>query len=49
MCPCGCCWGDNEEEKEPIKEAKMVPCKYCGTLFVETASFCPHCGARRIA
>ena len=49
MCPCGCCGGSDEEQQEVAEEVKMVPCKYCGTLFAQTASFCPNCGARRVA
>ncbi|MDI9619299.1 MAG: hypothetical protein QFX33_00540 [Candidatus Nezhaarchaeota archaeon] len=37
------------KEKEVIKEVVMIPCKYCGTLFPQTESTCPHCGARRTA
>lgn len=33
--------------KEVIREVVMVPCKYCGTLFPQTETTCPHCGARR--
>ncbi|MEM1586970.1 MAG: hypothetical protein QXX99_05745 [Candidatus Bathyarchaeia archaeon] len=35
------------KEREVIREVVMVPCKYCGTLFPQTESVCPHCGARR--
>lgn len=55
MCPCGfgCGWGfwrrngDREVVREVIREVVMVPCRYCGALFAQTATFCPHCGARR--
>ena len=43
---CGCC-GSDDEEREVVKEVVMIPCKYCGALFVQTATFCPNCGARR--
>jgi rubrerythrin len=46
---CGCCGGEDEEETRTVQEVTMVPCKYCNTLFAQTASFCPYCGARRIA
>ena len=49
MCGCGCGYGSDDEEKEAAKEVAMVPCKYCNTLFAQSATFCPHCGARRIA
>lgn len=35
------------KEREVIREVVMVPCKYCGTLFPQTETVCPHCGARR--
>jgi len=36
------------KEKEIIvKEVVMIPCSYCGGLMPQTATFCPHCGARR--
>lgn len=37
------------KEREVIREVVMVPCKYCGTLFPQTDTVCPHCGARRTA
>ncbi|MBS7649229.1 hypothetical protein KEJ17_06290, partial [Candidatus Bathyarchaeota archaeon] len=37
------------KEKEVIREVVMVPCKYCGTLFPQTETICPHCGAKRTA
>jgi hypothetical protein len=46
---CGGCCGSDEEENQVAEAAKMVACKYCATLFVEMATFCPHCGARRTA
>ncbi len=49
MCGCGCGWGSDDEEKKAEQEVVMVPCKYCSTLFAQTATFCPHCGARRTA
>ncbi|MEM0506754.1 MAG: hypothetical protein QXT92_07805 [Nitrososphaerota archaeon] len=33
--------------KEIIREVVMVPCKYCGTLFPQTDTVCPNCGAKR--
>jgi len=47
MCGCGCSCGSDDQEKEVTKEVAMVPCKYCATLFIHSATFCPHCGARR--
>lgn len=35
------------KEREVIREVVMVPCKYCGTLFPQMETVCPHCGARR--
>jgi len=36
------------KEKEVIvREVVMVPCSYCGGLMPQTATYCPHCGARR--
>gem|GEM_PF-5825590 len=57
MCPfgfgCGCSWGSSNHKKEVthevVREVVMIPCKYCGALFQQTATFCPHCGARRTA
>ncbi len=56
MCPfgfgCGCGGGssrDREVTREVIHEVVMIPCKYCGALFPQTATFCPHCGAKRTA
>jgi hypothetical protein len=47
---CGC-GSDNNEKKEVtrevIREVVMIPCKYCGALFAQTATFCPNCGAKR--
>ncbi|MGP3667117.1 MAG: hypothetical protein ACKD6N_01580 [Candidatus Bathyarchaeota archaeon] len=37
------------KEKEIIREVVMVPCKYCGTLFPQTETACPNCGAKRTA
>jgi len=37
------------KEREVIKEIVMIPCKYCGGLMPQTATFCPNCGARRKA
>ncbi len=55
-CGCGSILGsifgsrkDNIETREVIREVVVIPCKYCGTLFSQTATFCPHCGARRTA
>jgi uncharacterized OB-fold protein len=48
---CGCGGGSSNDNKEVtreiIKEVVMIPCKYCGALFVQTATFCPNCGAKR--
>ena len=33
--------------KEIVKEVVMIPCEYCGTLFPQTATSCPNCGATR--
>ncbi len=58
MCPCGLGCGlswlfsrneKQEANREVIREVVMIPCKYCGALFQQTATFCPHCGARRTA
>jgi rubrerythrin len=49
-CGCGCGSGSNRgnrEVREVVREVVVIPCKYCGTLFPQTATFCPHCGARR--
>jgi hypothetical protein len=35
--------------KEIVKEVVMIPCEYCGTLFPQTATSCPNCGASRKA
>jgi hypothetical protein len=35
--------------KEIVKEVVMIPCEYCGTLFPQTATSCPNCGAARKA
>jgi uncharacterized OB-fold protein len=55
-CGCGSILGyisssrqDNTGTREVIREVVVIPCKYCGTLFPQTATFCPHCGARRTA
>lgn len=34
-------------EKEVIREVVMIPCKYCGGIMPQTATACPHCGAKR--
>lgn len=34
-------------EKIIEREVVMIPCQYCGTLFAQTATSCPHCGAKR--
>ncbi len=54
MCPfgfgCGCGSNSREEDRvvrEVVREVVMIPCKYCGALFAQTATFCPHCGAKR--
>jgi hypothetical protein len=41
MCGCGCSCGSEDDEKEVAKEAAMIPCKYCKTLFAQSASFFP--------
>ncbi len=33
--------------KEVVKEVVMIPCEYCGTLFPQTVTSCPNCGASR--
>jgi hypothetical protein len=35
------------KEKEIVREVVMIPCKYCGTLMVQTETVCPNCGAKR--
>jgi len=49
----GCCGGSSggsrEVTREVVREVVMIPCKYCGALFQQTATFCPHCGAKRTA
>jgi hypothetical protein len=35
------------KEKEILREVVMIPCKYCGSLMVQTETLCPKCGARR--
>jgi len=35
------------KEKLVIKELVLIPCKYCGVLMPQTATFCPECGARK--
>jgi len=34
-------------EKVIVKEVVLIPCKYCGGLMPQTATFCPDCGARK--
>jgi ribosomal protein L40E len=36
-------------EKIVEKEVVMIPCQYCGSLFPQTATTCPKCGAQRKA
>ena len=36
-------------EKIVEREVIMIPCKYCGTLFAQTMTSCPNCGAKRTA
>lgn len=31
------------------REVVMIPCKYCGSLFPQTTTTCPNCGAQRKA
>ena len=35
------------KEKEIVREVVMIPCKYCGTLMIQTETICPNCGAKR--
>ncbi len=59
MCPfgfgCGCgCGSESHDDgkdviREVVREVVMIPCKYCGALFPQAATFCPHCGAKRTA
>ena len=52
MCGCGCGGSDADEETREAPQTgggTMVPCKYCGALFVQSATFCPNCGAKRTA
>jgi len=54
MCPfgIGCDCGSNGERREVTREVVqvvMIPRKYCGALFQQTVTFCPHCGAKRTA
>ena len=35
------------KEKLVEREVVMIPCRYCGALMLQTALFCPHCGAKR--
>ncbi|HLN90168.1 MAG TPA: zinc ribbon domain-containing protein [Candidatus Binatia bacterium] len=46
-CGCGCASSSDEERREAPGQVAMVPCKYCGALFQQTATFCPNCGAKR--
>ncbi len=32
-----------------VKEIVMIPCQYCGGFMPQTSTFCPSCGAKRIA
>mgnify|MGYP001029503726 CR=1 FL=1 len=34
-------------EKIVEREVVMIPCQYCGTLFPQTTTSCPKCGAQR--
>jgi len=36
-------------EKIVEREIVMIPCQYCGTLFPQTTTSCPNCGAKRKA
>lgn len=36
-----------KEKETIIKEVVMVPCKYCGALTPQLATFCPNCGAKK--
>jgi ribosomal protein L40E len=36
-------------EKIVEREVVMIPCQYCGSLFPQTATTCPKCGAQRKA
>jgi rubrerythrin len=53
-CGCGSIFGsifgsrkENSATREVIREVVVIPCKYCGTLFPQTTTACPHCGAKR--
>ena len=35
------------KEKIIVKEVVKIKCQYCGTLYDQTASKCPHCGGNR--
>jgi hypothetical protein len=53
-CGCGCGSSHSRDKsdnrvREVVREVVVIPCKYCGTLFPQTATFCPHCGAKRTA
>jgi len=47
VCGCGCGSDSDEDREEAIPKVDMVPCKYCGMLFLQTVSICPNCGAKR--
>lgn len=52
MCPCVCGCGSSSEndKKEVVREiVVMVPCRYCDSLFPQTVTTCPNCGAKRKA
>ena len=36
-------------EKIVEREVVMIPCQYCGSLFPQTVTTCPNCGAQRKA
>ena len=48
-CGCGSSNDRREVTREVVHEVVMIPCKYCGALFQQTATFCPNCGAKRTA
>lgn len=39
----------NIEKERARKEIIMIPCKYCGGVMPQDATFCPNCGAKRTA
>ena len=37
------------EREVIVKEIVLIPCQYCGGFMPQTSTFCPNCGAKRIA